>query len=404
MSYKVKQEVVKGLHFYTCHTLKHDTTMKCLNEIFLLLNEPNLDHLFRNPETGKLKTNFVFVVDNGPQERPSNALVQMCMVRLLKVLKLNSICQVSFAEYHSKRNFVERVHAEENRALAKHGPFSSSLIHKEFIVGSKEHRENMEAMTDEVARCINTASFARKPLICKRGVRESDYLFNDQDMLTQFLSLSEKNKQEFSATYKMNFSTSIHSALSFWGIDIDYSFEGSYWEDYMYIQNQLEEPTVWKDKYTTTLFSVALPLSNRKQVQPLPDYVRWIKSCELHFMPVDEAELLEPGPWDNIPALFLPSKILDLCFMIMPNPPTDILTQVALLSWTTLDEVKEYHTKVQSQISKTLSNDKERERLKKHPLYENNTKEDLTKILSEFENTLHSYHNQTSISNFNLGT
>ncbi len=37
----------------------------------------------------------------------------------------SQVKQVSF-EYHSKRNFVERVHAEENRVLSKHGPIKSS--------------------------------------------------------------------------------------------------------------------------------------------------------------------------------------------------------------------------------------------------------------------------------------
>ena len=47
------------------------------------------------------------MVDNGPAEQPNNAMVQMCLVRLLTFLKLKKITQVSFAEYHSKRNFVE---------------------------------------------------------------------------------------------------------------------------------------------------------------------------------------------------------------------------------------------------------------------------------------------------------
>lgn len=36
---------------------------------------------------------------------------------LFECLKLHKLTQVSFAEYHSKRNYVERVHAEENRVL-----------------------------------------------------------------------------------------------------------------------------------------------------------------------------------------------------------------------------------------------------------------------------------------------
>ena len=104
---------------------------------------PSLDSLFRNPSTGKLKDEIILVVDNGPSEQPSSPMVQMLLVRLLKFLKLKKIVQVSFAEYHSKRNFAERVHSVENFALSRHGPFDSHLIHKNSHTGSKEHREKL---------------------------------------------------------------------------------------------------------------------------------------------------------------------------------------------------------------------------------------------------------------------
>ena len=100
-----------------------DTTFKCMNKILLLATNPSLDHLFRDEVTGGLKKEFIFVVDNGPEKKNlTNPLAQMCTARLLRVLKLHKISQISFAEYHSKRNFVERVHAEENCVLSKHGP------------------------------------------------------------------------------------------------------------------------------------------------------------------------------------------------------------------------------------------------------------------------------------------
>lgn len=68
-----------------------ETVHRVFNEIFLLLRNPSLDHLFRNPDTGKLKKHFAFIVDNGPSEAPSNPLVQMWLVRLARVLKLKSI-------------------------------------------------------------------------------------------------------------------------------------------------------------------------------------------------------------------------------------------------------------------------------------------------------------------------
>ena len=87
---------------------------------------------------------MVFIVDNGPSEQPSSYIVQMCLVRLVAFLKLQKVTQVAFAEYHSKRNFVERVHAQENQALYKHGSFKSHAVHEHATTGSKMHRENME--------------------------------------------------------------------------------------------------------------------------------------------------------------------------------------------------------------------------------------------------------------------
>ena len=107
----------------------------------LLLALPALDNVIRNPTTGKVKQEFTFIVDNGPAEKPCCPLVQMCMVRFLKLEKL---IQVSFAEYHSKRNFVERVIAEENRVVSKHGPFKSDSIYPNATAGSNEHQQNTE--------------------------------------------------------------------------------------------------------------------------------------------------------------------------------------------------------------------------------------------------------------------
>ena len=109
-----------------------DTTFKCMNEIFLLLANPCLDHYFRDRETGQLKKEFIFLVDNGPQEKPSSPLVQMCMARLMGLLKLHKISQLSFAEYNSKRNFVERVHSEENRVLLRS---VKAWVHENFSFG-----------------------------------------------------------------------------------------------------------------------------------------------------------------------------------------------------------------------------------------------------------------------------
>ena len=200
-----------------------DTTFKCMNENLYLFTLPALKQHFEGCATGHIEKELVFVVDNGPQEKPSNPLVQMCMVRILQVLKLHKITQVSFAEYHSKRNFVERVHVEENRVLSKHGPFISCKVHPSPTVGSSE---------------------GRRKLVCKREIKD-DFLLDDEQQLTTFLSISEGKKEECTNTsYKLK-----TGALSL-ALNVDEEYTGDYLQDYKLISNKYNVCTSWTDEYT----------------------------------------------------------------------------------------------------------------------------------------------------------
>ena len=270
----------------------------------------------------------------------------MCMARLMGLLKLHKISQLSFAEYHSKRNFVERVHSEENRVLSKHGPFSSHAIHQHAEVGSSAHKENMEHMASEVCKCISTGRFGGKPLKCYRGIEAKDFLFDDKDHLSTFLNLSEECKGEFSETYKARsceLLTQLHVA---WNVDLH--FEGTYQNDYQLINNDLTvERTAWKDKYSTVLYSPGhiILYCSRRELQPIPDVIKWLNCHELHYMPWQEASLLEDGPWCDIPGLFLPSKVLDLFFVVIPKPTRDIALLISILAWITPSESSQYRDK-----------------------------------------------------------
>ena len=114
-----------------------ETVFRVFNEIMYLMTIPSLDKFFRNPETGRLKEVMGFIVDNGPSEAPARFLVQMLLVHLLKFLDLDKVTQRLLAEYLSKRNPVERVHAAENSVLSSHGPFSLKMIHENASPGSK---------------------------------------------------------------------------------------------------------------------------------------------------------------------------------------------------------------------------------------------------------------------------
>ena len=354
-----------------------DTTFKCLNELLYLLTLPALDVFFRDRRTGCLKKQLTFVVDNGPAEQPSSHIVQMCIVRLLNFLKLDKVSQISFAEYHSKRNFVERVHAEENRMLSKHGPFSSKPIHQNASVGSTEHLENMESVAEEVRKCITQGSFGGKQLLCYRGIKQNEYIFDDEKEMQDFLSLSEEGKEKFpKKNYAPRSGSIMDSLVIAW--NVDRHFCGEYIRDHQAISNTLHDyPTCWTDKYSTVVYSPRPDIECRRhELQPIPDYLRWFKTNEAHYLPLEEVALLK-GDWLNIPAIFLPTKVLQLCFTVVPKPPEHILQQICLLSWLSAKEVTDYKQKLQDQLENQLRSEKEKERWKSHSLYRTNKKAEL---------------------------
>lgn len=177
----------------------------------------------------------------------------MCLVRLLNFLKLNKITQLSFAEYHSKRNFVERVHAEENRVLSKHGPFCSTPIHKHVTVGSKWHAKNMERVAGDMRKCIIQGSFGGKPLLCYRGIKTSEFVFDDEKQMHDFLFLNEERKRYFlTPTYFPSKGEILDCLVATW--DVDEHFQGEYLKDHQPICNTLYDgiATCWADRYSKT--------------------------------------------------------------------------------------------------------------------------------------------------------
>lgn len=332
-----------------------ETTFRCINELLYLLTLSSLDCFFRDQKTGSLKKEFNFVVDNGPSEQPSSPLVQMVLVRLVRLLNLDKVTQVSFAEYHSKRNYVERVHAEENRVLSSHGPFSSKVPNKQATPGTLEHKQNMENMAEEVKKCIAQGSFGGYQLLAFRGVKCEDFVFNDQKELQQFLDLSEDNKELFTPESYSAAQNSILNNLHFiWGANRP--FTGTYLHDYRALRNDLMDGTrtAWLDKYTTSVYSTDGNSNCRRyELQPLPDYLRWFKTNELHYLPLEERCLLN-GYWDDIPGVYLPTKVVDLCLSVVPKPDDTLIHQIALLSWVTPREVKDYISKQENQFDNQI--------------------------------------------------
>lgn len=224
------------------------------------------------------------------------------LVTLLRLVNLDKVTQVSFAEYHSKRNYVERVHAKENRVLSSHGPFSSKVPHKQVTPGTPEHKENMENMVEEARKCIAQGSFGGNPLLAFRGVKCEDFVFDDQEELQRFLDLSEE--LFLPESYSANQGRILDKLHFIWGANR--SFTGKY---YKALGNELMDGirTAWLDKYTSSVYSMNESSNCRRQeLQPLPDYLRWLKTGELHYLPLEERCLLEGDAyWKEIGMIFL---------------------------------------------------------------------------------------------------
>ncbi|CAB4029681.1 Hypothetical predicted protein [Paramuricea clavata] len=223
-----------------------ETVFRVFNEFFYLLSLPSLDAYFRNPKTGKLKEVISFVVDNGPSEAPSNLLVKLLLVRLRNLLNVDRVTQISFAEYLSKRNYVERVHAVENNLLSAHGPFNSKQVHSVCDTGSEKHKENMEKMAQGVVSCLNKGSFGQRPLLCFRGIADQ-MLFDDEDVLKTFAALSDYRKQTYDVTYAPVNNAIMSYLENVWGVNK--GFVGSYSSDYKTLQEY-----AYCDKYSTTVY------------------------------------------------------------------------------------------------------------------------------------------------------
>ena len=90
--------------------------------------------------------------------------------------------------------------------------------------------------------------------------------------------------------------------------------------------------------------------------------------------PRSEKVALLSGNWVDRPAIFLPTKVLDLCFTLIPE---SIIRQISLLSWLPPKEVKSYQQKLEEQFENQMISEKKKERWKCHKLYQNHTKAQL---------------------------
>ena len=354
-----------------------ETVLRVFNEIFYLMSIPELDVFFRNPETLQVKEVFIFVVDNGPSEAPASNIVQMLLARLVKFLNLDKAVQRSFAEYLSKRNFVERCHAAENKALERHEPFSSKQINPSAVPGTEAHKENMEKMATDVRAAIDGTMFNKEPIHCFRGVGDR-LVFDDDEGLKYFSSLCKDRKESCDLHYSAVKNGIYGYLVQNWGVEEN--FTGSYADDYRSLESDAS-----KSKYSVSVYREDDQWRGKMQEkferEPIPDLLRFEHTQAMHYLPYEVRRDLPVGEWDGISQLFLPSDILDLSQKVFyPKPSQDMLSAIAFLAWIPLRQVEEFFTCASKDAELLAEEDNSKEFWSKHSLFVENTREELVAI------------------------
>ena len=111
----------------------------------------------------------------------------------------------------------------------------------------------MEKMAGDVIDCLKWVKFGGKFIEVYRGLKEDNWILNDEADVKKFLSLSEFGKEASGMSYRARRTPLVQSLHDVWGIDLDYT--GEYWSDYTVMKGEDdEERSSWCDKYTTVIF------------------------------------------------------------------------------------------------------------------------------------------------------
>lgn len=106
-----------GLSVVKIHFTEHSTIFRHLNELLYLVSLTQFKPFFLDTDSNRLVPNFLLTVDGGTDERPRNKGTQIAVTLLRRLLNLQKVKTISYAEDSSKRHSVERYHFAEGRLL-----------------------------------------------------------------------------------------------------------------------------------------------------------------------------------------------------------------------------------------------------------------------------------------------
>ena len=188
-------------------------------------------------------------------------------------------------------------------------------------------------------------------------------------MFDDDIQLTDQRKSQCREGYSPNKNNVFHYLVKNWGVNKQ--FRGSYAEDYVTLKNA---QTATRDHYSISVFHKdknwrGEPLE-RFERRPVPDLIARQENGKLHYLPFELRSNLPQGLWDELPELFLPSRVLDLAFRVFRQPEPGLLNHVAFLVWISSQDANNY-------FQETLNDDLAKEKWVHHKLLTSNTKQEL---------------------------
>lgn len=305
----------EGISIVKMSFFQKEGAFRHLNETFFIMSEFS-KHFMVNQ---KFVTEIIFTVDGGGDERPRNKLTEFLSTLFRRILDLDRVKVISYAEGDSKLHSVERYHVAENRALSQLGEIDSHSINnvetdENGCFSRTKFSENMKFAAEDAVSRISGTPYA--------GCKMNAYMAPDENSWIFEASLEQKFKEFLkidSTNHRIQHNFKISPKGPIWNKICElFSVDKSKCVSAISIYNESTNPeNTWDGHYEYAVYrpddawrGKAL---NKFEIQPIIDVN---KLPEHHYLPFEKAEefvnyfrdnKLDFPLWLSVADFFLPS-------------------------------------------------------------------------------------------------
>ena len=346
-----------GMSVVKLHFFEPSTVFRHVNELMFLMTLQENITFFKN-ET-QIIPQLLLTVDGGPDERPRNKLTMFATVLLRKLLNIDKVKVISYAEGSSKRHSVERLHFAEGRSLSQGGTIASKSVHsdekEDGLFSTEKFKENMNAARDNAIDRLNGTPYAREKISAVKPPPEEDWVIS-AGIVEKIQTFLKKDTTEH--RLQNNFIISPNGPV--WK-DMcriyDLHFKKSF--SAISIFNEMYDPkSSWLQHYAFACYRpddswTSVPV-RRYEIQPILDVS---KLPDHKYLPYSEAEKItlhfEQNEMDmpcflKIPDFYLPSKNIK---HVLGKDPSLLMTETFInMIGVSSDNIRNYVKKEQEKL------------------------------------------------------